>query len=112
MEQALSEKQDLLSQVASCLTWLNQAEKHLSSQKPLGSDYYAVHAQYTAHQVGKEERGKRGGEGGVGEGGERGGREGERKGGDGREGKGRDEDVSRGEERTGKSRRMEGGRGN
>ena len=88
MEQALSEKQDLLSQVASCLTWLNQAEKHLSSQKPLGSDYYAVHAQYTAHQVGKEERGKRGGGGGEGKGGEGEegkGREKERK---GREGKG------------------------
>ena len=89
------EKQDLLSQVASCLTWLNQAEKHLSSQKPLGPDYYAVHAQYTAHQVGKEERGKRGGEreGGGGEGkggdGRRGGRRGgDRKGGKGREGKG------------------------
>ena len=80
MEQALTEKQGLLSHVASCLTWLNQAEKHLSSQKPLGSDYYAVHAQYTAHQVGKEER--RGGE--RRKGGERGKGKGERDEGEGK----------------------------
>ena len=74
MEQALSEKQDFLSRVANCLSWLNQAEKHLASQKPLRSDYYSVHAQHTAHQVGKgKERGK--GREGEREGGREGGRE-------------------------------------
>ena len=81
MEQALSEKQDLLSRFANCLSWLNQAEKHLASQKPLGSDYYSVHAQYTVHQVGKGKvRGKGRGEGGRDGGMREGGREG-RKGG-------------------------------
>ena len=51
LEQALSEKQDFLSRLADVLAWLNQAEKHLAGQKPLGSDYYVVHSQYQAHQV-------------------------------------------------------------
>ena len=52
LEQALSEKQDFLSRLADVLAWLNQAEKHLAAQKPLGTDYYTVHTQYQAQQVG------------------------------------------------------------
>ena len=51
LEQGLTEKQDILSRLADCLAWLNQAELHLGSQKPLGSDYYTVHEQYEAQQV-------------------------------------------------------------
>ena len=51
LEQALSEKQDFLSRLADTLAWLNQAEKHLAGQKPLGTDYYTVHSQYQAQQV-------------------------------------------------------------
>lgn len=51
LEGALSEKQDFLSHLADCLTWLGQAEKHLRVQKPLGSDLAAVTVQYDTHQV-------------------------------------------------------------
>ncbi len=46
LENALTEKQDFVSHLADALAWLTQAEKHLSSQKPLGTDFDAVHAQY------------------------------------------------------------------
>lgn len=47
----MSEKQDFLSQLADSLAWLNQAEKHLRRQKPLGCDFSAVTAQHDIHQV-------------------------------------------------------------
>ena len=54
LEQALTEKQGFLSHLADCLAWLNQAEKHLKTQKPLGSDLTAVTKQQEIHQVRKE----------------------------------------------------------
>ena len=51
LEESLTDKQQLLTRMADCLSWLQQAEKHLASQKPLGGDYYQIHDQYLAHQV-------------------------------------------------------------
>ena len=53
LEQALTEKQDLLARMADCLAWLNQAERHLANQRPLGTDYHRIHEQYEVQQVGR-----------------------------------------------------------
>lgn len=51
LEKGLLEKQDLLSRMAKCLAWLSQAERHLTTQRPLGTDCYRVTEQYEAQKV-------------------------------------------------------------
>ena len=51
LEESLTDKQQLLTRMADCLSWLQQAEQHLANQKPLGGDYYQIHDQYLAHKV-------------------------------------------------------------
>ena len=68
---------------------------HLASQKPQGSDYHSVHAQYTAHRV--WEGGREGGEGRG-----RGGREGVREGGKEGEREGGGKGMGRNKEREGR----------
>ena len=51
LEESLTDKQQLLTRMADCLSWLQQAEQHMASQRPLGGDYYQVHDQYLAQKV-------------------------------------------------------------
>ena len=51
LEESLTDKQQLLTRMADCLSWLQQAEKHMARQKPLGEDYYQIHTQFITHQV-------------------------------------------------------------
>ncbi|CAI8007197.1 Dystrophin, partial [Geodia barretti] len=55
LEESLTDKQQLLTRMADCLSWLQQAEKHMARQKPLGEDYYQIHTQFIAHQTFSQE---------------------------------------------------------
>ena len=51
LEKSLTERQEFLARLANCLVWLEQAEDHLTNQKPLGAEYDTVHKQYQAQQA-------------------------------------------------------------